>query len=310
MSKNKIIILVGLPASGKSTWASKQMLPVVSRDAVRPYFSGSLDKTILSFEQENLVTEIQRGLAKTYLDAGLSVIVDDMNVRSKYVSGWVEFAILNGVDYEFRVFSETLSTLLDRNNSREHPVPNEVIESIYSRFTANGVPRIDFNRIGKNVVDRLSKSTKPSIQPYVADTSLPKAVIVDLDGTLAHNVSGRHWYALDDSYMSDEVDESVQFVVESFINKGYTVIFMSGRDERTRDVTEKWLREKAGFEPTHLFMRPAHDSRTDSIVKIELFDKHLRDSYNVVLSIDDRKQVVAAWRELGLRVWQVAEGDF
>ncbi|MFJ5071268.1 hypothetical protein ACIQC7_33105 [Kitasatospora sp. NPDC088556] len=57
-------------------------------------------------------------------------------------------------------------------------------------------------------------------------------------------------------------------------------------------------------------MRPTGDSRRDSIVKVEIFDAHVRDTYNVTCVLDDRTQVVQAWRAIGLTVLQVADGDF
>jgi hypothetical protein len=45
-------------------------------------------------------------------------------------------------------------------------------------------------------------------------------------------------------------------------------------------------------------------------VKLEIFDREIRHKYNVVAVFDDRRQVVEAWRSLGLSVFQVAPGDF
>jgi len=59
-----------------------------------------------------------------------------------------------------------------------------------------------------------------------------------------------------------------------------------------------------------LYMRAHKDGRRDSVVKVELFDAHVRDAYDVTCVLDDRDQVVEAWRALGLTVLQVAEGDF
>lgn len=63
----------------------------------------------------------------------------------------------------------------------------------------------------------------------------------------------------------------------------------------------------AGWE---LFMRPAGDTRNDAVVKLELFDQHIRDRYDVLRCYDDRARVVAAWRSIGLTVFQVADGNF
>jgi hypothetical protein len=50
--------------------------------------------------------------------------------------------------------------------------------------------------------------------------------------------------------------------------------------------------------------------RKDAIVKRELFDAHVRGTWNVNFVLDDRQQVVDMWRGLGLVCLQVAPGDF
>lgn len=57
-------------------------------------------------------------------------------------------------------------------------------------------------------------------------------------------------------------------------------------------------------------MRPEGDKRKDSIVKAELFDKHIKDNYAVDFVLDDRNQVVKMWRDMGLKCLQVAPGEF
>ncbi len=57
-------------------------------------------------------------------------------------------------------------------------------------------------------------------------------------------------------------------------------------------------------------MRAEGDNRPDSIVKRELFETHIRGSYNVHTVFDDRDSVVRMWRRIGLPAWQVAEGRF
>lgn len=56
-----------------------------------------------------------------------------------------------------------------------------------------------------------------------------------------------------------------------------------------------------------------HDTRKKwrYTVKRELFDKYVRDRYNIVGVFDDRDQVVHMWRkQLGLTVLQVDYGNF
>ena len=87
-------------------------------------------------------------------------------------------------------------------------------------------------------------------------------------------------------------------------------MFLSGRTDACRTATHQWLLKHVGVPFQGLYMRAAGDMRKDAIVKRELFDRHIRDSYDVTCVLDDRDQVVAAWRELGLTCLQVAPGNF
>lgn len=303
---SKITILCGIPASGKSTWARQQGKPIVSRDILRKFY-GAEAKAVLSWQTENEITDLQNALAAAYIRAGLDVIIDDMNVRSRYVTQWIKTADSLGADVEMRKFALPIDEAVARNRSREDAVPEAALLEIVRKFTRDGSPTVDFN----DCLQLARKDTSlPKHKPYVPDATKPKAIIVDLDGTLAHNTSGRGWFDLGDAVYADAVDDAVQMLAQSFYTKGYNLIFVTGRDERVRPATEKWLKEKAGFSDYTLLMRPAKDNRKDSEIKLELFDEHIRNEYNVRICVDDRRQVTQAWRSIGLTVWQVAEGDF
>jgi hypothetical protein len=105
----------------------------------------------------------------------------------------------------------------------------------------------------------------------------------------------------------DDIDEVVKSAVETFgFELGYYVIILSGRDGVCQPETETWLQDH-NFSYHKLLMRSEGDMRKDSIVKRELFDKHIRDKYNVVAVFDDRPQVVRTWHLLGLKVFAVAD---
>jgi predicted ATPase len=87
------------------------------------------------------------------------------------------------------------------------------------------------------------------------------------------------------------------------------LVFCSGRGEEQRAVTEKWLADNK-FTYEGLYMRAAGDYRQDSIVKVELLEQIREKHGEPYLWIDDRNQVVDAIREQGIRVIQVAQGDF
>lgn len=144
--------------------------------------------------------------------------------------------------------------------------------------------------------------------PYAPPADAPTAVMVDVDGTVAL-MCGRSPY--DETRVhEDRPNVPVIAAVRAMYAAGHAVIYCSGRTDACRDATEKWLTEHVGVPDTALHMRKAGDGRKDSIVKREIFDREIRHRWNVVGVFDDRAQVVKAWREIGLTVFAVADGDF
>ncbi|HEX6873524.1 MAG TPA: hypothetical protein VF163_20695 [Micromonosporaceae bacterium] len=136
----------------------------------------------------------------------------------------------------------------------------------------------------------------------------PDAILVDIDGTVALR-GNRSPY--DESKVSgDRPNAPVIAAVRAMHAAGHLVVFCSGRTERCRDDTQKWLADHVAVPYEALLMRTVGDARKDAIVKRELFERHIRNHYRVVAVFDDRNQVVAMWRRLGLVVFQVADGDF
>lgn len=145
------------------------------------------------------------------------------------------------------------------------------------------------------------------VNPYVPDMSLARVALCDIDGTLAlHNGRGPFDF---DKVETDDVNEPVATVVEGLHEVGQGVVLLSGRQEEYRAHTERWLAAHR-IRYTALYMRLEGDRRSDDIVKLELFDQHIRGRYRPWLVLDDRDRCVYLWRLLGLACWQVADGAF
>lgn len=141
-----------------------------------------------------------------------------------------------------------------------------------------------------------------------------KAIIVDLDGTLCDCEHRRHFIEKKDwksFYESARVDKASQNVLNfvKLMTPSHTILFVTGRPDEYRGLTEDWF-EKHFIDRGFLFMRKTGDFRKDCIVKQEIYENEIKPNFNVVLCIDDRKQVVDMWRSLGLECWQVADGNF
>lgn len=142
------------------------------------------------------------------------------------------------------------------------------------------------------------------------DPTLPFCVICDLDGTLAL-FGDKSPY--DRNYAEDDINGAVGFLLRE-LPKYITVIFVTGRKEKYREVTQKWIFTQSIVNKLQfsykLLMRKTDDTRKDFVVKKELYDTEIKGKFNVIFVLDDRNQVVKMWREIGLTCFQVADGDF
>jgi phosphoglycolate phosphatase-like HAD superfamily hydrolase len=143
-------------------------------------------------------------------------------------------------------------------------------------------------------------------------------VIFDIDGTLAngdhrvHHVrkKPKNWYAYNKDMHKDVPHDHVVSMYNSLKQGPYSIYIVSGREDRFRDVTEKWLKDHGVEGYVALYMRKAGDNRSDVIVKQEILDKYF-DKSKVLCVFDDRPRVIAMWKENGLAVFNCGDGvDF
>lgn len=140
-------------------------------------------------------------------------------------------------------------------------------------------------------------------------------IIFDIDGTLAdcthrlHHIeqSPKDWDAFFAECGNDSPILETTAVCQALHTCHFDIGFWTGRPERTRDATVAWLGFFVGrwtqWRP--LRMRGDNDHRPDTVVKMEYIDGDPPD-----LIFEDRQRVVDAYRERGIRVYQVAGGDF
>ena len=296
----RLLITRGLPASGKTTFARKLQPQVVrvNRDDLRIMLHG---RRLFTQWSEGQVTHAQRAAVEALLRARADVIVDDTNLRAKTVREWAELAARFKAQFEVHDFTDVpVEECIRRDAERtgESHVGEEGIRKMHSRYLA-----------GKSL-----PLPMPWIEPgapgsaYEPDETMPPVVLVDIDGTVAlmHNRGPFEWHRVGEDLPNPSVIQAVRAMHAA----GNAIVFCSGRDAVCRPETEAWLQLYVDVPYEGLFMRPENDNRKDSIVKREIFDQNIRDRWRVVGVFDDRQQVVRMWRELGLTVFQVAEGDF
>jgi predicted kinase len=280
----RVLVLVGLPASGKSTFANELLLKESgkwvrsNKDSLREMAHAAR----WSSSNEKFILKLRDQIIMMALEDGKHVIVDDTNFGSHidHIRELVKGLAVVEVNNSFLQVS--VEECIRRDLLRPKSVGKDVILEMYHKYIEVPTPA------------------------PVYDAALPDAIIVDMDGTLSL-LNGRSPY---NTAICDR-DPANQPVLDAVLlwQKFVKVIIMSGRTDDCLPQTKKWLAQY-GVEATGIFMRTTGDQRKDSIVKQELFNQNILGKYNIKFVLDDRKQVVQMWRGLGLTVFQVAEGDF
>ena len=280
----KVLILQGLPASGKSHFAREILLKEPGRwvrtnkDLLREmchasYWTKSNEKFIIQIRDETILRA---------LEAGKHVIVDDTNFgrNIEHIKQLVKGKAQVEVNNSF--LKVPVEDCIKRDLLRPRSVGKDVIMKMYNDHLRPSEKLIEYN-------------------PNLSD-----AIIVDMDGTLAI-IDHRNPYDVS----CCDLDLPNKPVLETVLKwqSNTTIIIVSGRTDNGKEKTEIWLK-KYGVNYQHLYMRKTGDMRKDAIIKQEIYNDFIRDKYNILFILDDRQQVVDMWRSLGLTVFQVAEGDF
>lgn len=301
----KLIITRGLPGCGKSTkaraWVSvdRANRSRVNRDDLREMMDEGV---FVKGVTEGRILAARDALIRGLLRKGQDVVCDDTNLPQRTARDLMRIAKQMGADFE--VWDMTfvdLDTCLVRDAARtdKAPVGAPVILDMYNRFIKGRQHPIP--------VPEDPAESVPEVEPYEPVAGMYRAIVVDVDGTVA--LKGTR-DPFDETRISEDMpNAAVIDMVQMYEAAGYKIVFCSGRHEGCREDTYIWLCKNV-CQPDALFMRADNDGRPDYKVKLDLFNENIRWNYNVKFVLDDRDQVVKLWRSLGLTCLQVAEGNF
>ena len=337
----RMLLLQGISGSGKSTYANKlkeedpNHRVIISRDELRaellgrdniePYFRQGMNEEI-----ENEITKIAMLKTASALKMNKNVIIDNTNLRRKYVSDYIKVAIDMGLakdELQIKRFEIDVETAYKRVAQRDKfPVAKDVIRRQYDTWV-NAHFTIDelWENITKKYTPKQWYLPPFEVKPKDNSETLPKAIICDLDGTLAHRALLTepffHYRSFYDyaKCATDNIDSLVADVVRGLWQQDYIIFFVSGRKSSCRHETQEFIERALGFKEQDYFLLMRDESidihwnmatnknedDPDDKVKYRLYNEYIRGKYNVIGAIDDRKRVVAVWEQLGLRVLNV-----
>lgn len=132
---SKLLILQGIPASGKSTFAREWVAEdsenriIVNRDSIRDIIGEYWVPS-----REPLITEIEDFIIVEALYKNYDVCVDATNLNPKTIKRLKAHADLCEADIEFKKFDISLEEAIERDYNRDNSVGIEVIKSFYYRY--------------------------------------------------------------------------------------------------------------------------------------------------------------------------------
>lgn len=297
MDRNPIILLlVGPPGSGKSSFADKYI------------------KENPSFAYINQDTQGRDGHLQKFNDCiknRQDILVDRMNFSKSQRRRYLDPAKKANYYTKIMVFHVPYSICLERASERVgHPTIKDAEtaeKAIYGFFKS--YVRVEDDEVHE--VERVGWDRE-------FDT---KVVVCDLDGTLAdcrhrlHHIKVEkpnkpNWKKFFDEMPLDPVNEWCRDLLHA-MSQRHQIIYCTGRAGEYYDLSKKWLEENSlAFPGFKLFSRLRGDHRPDWQVKEIIYEFEIKPRYDILFVVDDRQQVVDMWRKHGVTVLQCAKGDF
>lgn len=309
MNKLKVIILVGLPGSGKSSWAREIVLAGGHKRVNKDEIRAMLDFDKWSPDNEKLVLNVRDGIILQSLEKGFNVLVDDTNLSQRHIQRIKSIVSKKAeVVIEDKFLQVPVEECIRRDLEREKPVGKKVILDMYEKYMKGNITK-DQNGLVRNYEKQ--NEERPTSWEYIH--RLDDCIICDLDGTIAIHTD-RSPYELervDEDLPNIPVINILQSYARSQRHKVPKIILVSGREDtgNCRVKTVDWLYcHDVPYDA--LYMRKKDDFRKDVLVKQEIYKENIKGKLNILFVLDDRDQTIRGFRDLGLTALQVWYGAF
>lgn len=298
---NKIILVQGIPGSGKSTWAKKW----VEEDPIHRVRWNNDDCRKMCGpywipERETFIRIIRESFLNAAMMAPKDIVIDDMNLNpntiefyENLVKNYNKVASSRGREpytIEYKLFNTPVEECIRRDALRENPVGEQFIRGTFKKYAL-------YIRDCQNtkIIDNMAKL-------YI--NNKPNCVLVDLDGTLTYALE-RPWYGKEaaSKMFNDKANVGLVTLLRS-LSEDVKIIIMSGRSEGDEaKASLNWL-SYWNIKSEQAIFRKEGDYRAGEIIKLENYNKYIKGKFNVLAAVEDDPKCVKMYQEQGIFILQ------
>jgi predicted kinase len=294
---HRMVFMDRKPDQGTENFISrlKDRLVKSFTSSCKPLFKAQNAKSF--GPKEKWVIQIQSCIIKFFVENQKNIIVDDTNYNTEHLTRIRD--LCKGYDFEIidmhKDFGVTIEECIKRNKNRVKSVPEVAIYGMAKRYG----------------VCQKNDSNAKKQEPF---SCYRKYIVSDADGTICncdhrlHFIQGegkKDWNSFFAGIENDTVNEVVKQLID-LTYPDYPVVIVTGRPEKYREVTEKWLK-KNNIRHDAIYMRKDNDRRPDTIIKQEIIDLYL-DKSKIEIWVDDRGEIIKLLRNNKIKVIDVGNG--
>lgn len=302
---HQLILCRGIQGSGKSTWA-KEWAHEKPEERVR-FNNDDIRRMLGDYwvpSREPMVLAMKKAFMEKAMERNYDIVIDNMNLNPKEEAWYQNIIDKHNVGKEkldagfyqlvYKDFFIPVEECIRRDALRPNPIGEKVIKMTWNRYK---------DYINLQVNKELERSMCKS-----NPTNKPNAIVVDIDGCIALNLTGRPYYG-EGSAEGMTKDTPVHPIIHLVEDYRGTVIFLTGRTG-TPDVqkaTEEWIQKymvKGKNSKRIIKYRPAGSYVKSYIYKSEVLTNEILPNYNVELVIEDSTDIVKVLRKMDLLVLQ------